>query len=286
MMEKKIKNVLSLFDGISCGYLALKRAGIQFENYYASEIDDKCIMVSKSNFPDIFHLGDVEKLDLDSLPKFDLIIAGSPCQGISLAANNDKLSDPRSKLFFNFVEIIKKLKPKFWFLENVYADIESLSIMSEELNCYPISINSNMVSAQNRDRLYWSNFNFTKPIDKNIYLEDILETKEYLYPCAIRTRNYNGKKQGVLEVRTVDCNKANCLTTVFKDSMLTINKPGKYEDGYKQKYRKFSRIEICRLQTLPDDYFPDTISYTEILKMSANCWTIDVIAHIFGCFPL
>ena len=170
-------NVLSLFDGMSCGQIALKKLGAKVDNYYASEIDKYAISIAEKNFPNTVHLGDVTKIT--SVPynvKIDLLIGGSPCQGFSKSGNRLNFDDPRSKLFFEFVRILKLVKPKYFMLENVVMNKESRDIISKYLGVEPIEINSNLVSAQSRRRLYWTNIpNVTIPEDKGIVIRDILE---------------------------------------------------------------------------------------------------------------
>lgn len=174
-------NVLSLFDGISCGRIALERAGIKVNNYYSSEIDKYAIKISKANYPDIVQLGDVTKWcewDID-WAGIDLLIGGSPCQGFSFAGKQLAFNDPRSKLFFVYVDIlnhIRRVKPGVKFmLENVKMKKEYLDVISEQLGVEPVFINSALVSAQNRQRYYWANWEFEQPVDKGIVLADILE---------------------------------------------------------------------------------------------------------------
>jgi len=150
----RLRNVLGLFDGISCGQLALNRAGIKFDNYYASEIDKYPISVTQKNFPETIQLGNILDWKSWDLENIDLIIGGSPCQGFSLAGQRLNFDDDRSKLFFEFVEIIKHYKPKYWLLENVKMRKDVEKAISSELGIEPILINSGLVSAQSRDRLY------------------------------------------------------------------------------------------------------------------------------------
>ena len=172
----KLKNVLGLFDGISCGQLALERAGVTYENYYASEIDKYAMAVTQRHYPDTIQLGDINKWEDWNLPSIDLLIGGSPCQGFSFAGKQLNFEDPRSKLFFEYVKVLKHHKPKYFLLENVRMKKEFQDIISEYLGVQPIAINSNLVSAQNRYRLYWTNIpNITQPEDKGILLKDILE---------------------------------------------------------------------------------------------------------------
>jgi len=177
-------NVLSLFDGMSCGQLALKRSGITVDKYYASEIDKYAISIAKKNFPNTIHLGDVTKIDISKLDRIDMIIGGSPCQSFSNASMTKlNFEDPRGKLFFEFVKLVQELKPKYFLLENVKMKKEWQDVISFHLGVEPIEINSSLVSAQHRRRLYWTNIGklensyslLTQPRDKNIMLKDILE---------------------------------------------------------------------------------------------------------------
>ena len=189
-------NVLSLFDGMSCGRIALERCGFKVDNYFASEIDKFAITVAKANYPDTVHLGDVTSIktrddhimyfdgdDVDTptlmkirQAKIDILIGGSPCQGFSFAGKQLNFDDPRSKLFFEYVRLLRELKPKYFLLENVNMKQEYQDIISSLLGVEPIRINSNLVSAQNRDRLYWTNIPvLNPPRDRNIMLKDILE---------------------------------------------------------------------------------------------------------------
>jgi len=169
-------NVLSLFDGMSCGMIALDRLGIKVDNYYASEIDKYAIQVSQANYPDIIQVGDITKLDLSTLPKIDLVMGGSPCQGFSFAGKQLAFDDPRSALFFEFVKCVDTLKPKYFLLENVRMKKEYLDIISEYMGVEPIFINSSLVSAQSRQRYYWTNIpNVEQPKERGIVLRDILE---------------------------------------------------------------------------------------------------------------
>lgn len=169
-------NVLSLFDGMSCGQIALQRAGIKVENYFASEIDKHAIQVTQHNYPNTIQIGDVTKVKVSDLPKIDLLIGGSPCQGFSFAGKQLNFDDPRSKLFFEFVRLLKETKAKYFLLENVLMKKEYEQIITDHLGVEPIFINSALVSAQNRKRLYWTNIpNVTEPKDKGITWGDVRE---------------------------------------------------------------------------------------------------------------
>lgn len=170
--------VLSLFDGISCGRVALQRANIPVEKYYASEIDKYAIKVTQKNWPDTIQLGDVKNVWARNLPKIDLLIGGSPCQDLSIAKNDrEGLKGKRSSLFWHYVRLLRTCKPKWFLLENVASmPKEAKEIITREMGVEPILINSALVSAQQRKRLYWTNIpNITQPEDKWIVLKDILE---------------------------------------------------------------------------------------------------------------
>ena len=169
-------NVLSLFDGMSCGQIALDQLNIKVDNYYAAEIDKYAMQIAKKNYPNTIHLGDVTSVYAQDLPQIDLLMGGSPCQGFSFAGKQLNFDDPRSALFFEFVRLLKECKPKYFLLENVRMKKEYQNIISEHLGVEPIMINSALVSAQNRVRLYWTNIpNITQPKDRGIKLIDIFE---------------------------------------------------------------------------------------------------------------
>lgn len=210
-------NVLSLFDGISCGQVALERAGIQVDKYYASEIDKYAIQVTQKNHPNTIQLGDVKNIKGNELPKIDLLIGGSPCQGFSFAGKQLNFEDPRSGLFFEYVRILKEVKPKYFLLENVKMKKEYQDIISGMLGVEPIEINSSLVSAQNRKRLYWTNIpNVELPEDKGILLKDIVHEQfnEILFDTNINSFNVNPSGKGMNgNVYSVNNSKSNTLTT-------------------------------------------------------------------------
>ena len=161
---------------MSCGQIALERAGIKVNNYFASEIDKYAIQVAKHNYPNIQHIGDVTQVKANELPKIDLLIGGSPCQGFSFAGKQLNFDDPRSKLFFEFVRLLKECTPKYFLLENVKMKKEYEDIITEYLGVKPIAINSELFSAQDRKRIYWTNINFKElPNENKLIVEDILE---------------------------------------------------------------------------------------------------------------
>ena len=244
-------NVLSLIDGMSCGQLALQRIGAKVNNYFASEIDPYAIKIAKKNFPNMMHVGDVtnvmkgipiDKVKDDCLlemmaTEIDLILAGSPCQGFSFAGKQLNFDDPRSKLFFEFIRIVNNIntrkaqlgKPQVKFLlENVRMKKESQDVITKALGVEPILINSALVSAQNRNRLYWTNIpNVTQPQDKGIVLSDILEDLPFDEPPNYLKGKWCGRVRGDL-VKSVDDDKAHCLTaSMWKGQIPTFVKSKK-----------------------------------------------------------
>lgn len=301
--------VLSLFDGICCGHLALERAGIKIDSYDAYEIEPNAIKATQANFPDVVHHGDVTKEDFTKYKgKIDLLIGGSPCTQLSVAGNGQGLKGAQSKLFYDYARALEEAQPKYFLLENVIMKKEWEDIITNILGVEPIEINSSLVSAQNRRRLYWTNIpNVTLPKDKNITLADILEDIEFPNPAAIRGRRLNkativgrrldenGHRQDYdktipitqcLEVRASNTDKSNCLTTVDKDNVLTPLPVGRYPDAFKNglPFRYYTTKEMCRLQTVPDDFL-NMIPDSAARKALGNGWTVDVIAHIFSFLP-
>jgi site-specific DNA-cytosine methylase len=302
-------NVLSCFDGISCGRIALERAGVQIDNYYSSEIDKYAIQVSKKNYPHIIQLGDITAWETWDLPFINLLIGGSPCQGFSIAGAGLNFDDPRSKLFFTFVDILnhyRKINPKLLFLlENVKMKKEWRDIISSYLEVEPIEINSTLVSAQNRERLYWTNIpGITQPIDKHIILSNIIETgisdreKSYCidanYFKGGNPKSYfdKGRRQLIFENEPIILHNVyggfkERKPRVFIEKAPTIRTAagGGHIPSVVTRsevfYRKLTPIECERLQTLPDNY-TEGISNTQRYKCLGNGWTVDVISHLFS----
>ena len=267
-------NVLSIFDGCSMARLALERAGIPSKQYFASEIDKYAIQISRKNYPDIIHVGDVEYVGkTNDSPNFDLLIGGSPCQGFSFAGKQLNFDDPRSKLFFEYVRILKEFKPKYFLLENVRMKKQYQDIISEHLGVEPIAINSNLVSAQNRYRLYWTNIPVESlPEDKGIMLKDILldDAQE-----PMLSNIYGGFKE---KKPRVHFDKSVTIRTASGGGHIpSVTLRNHAFDG--SKHRKLTPVECERLQTLPDNY-TEGISNTQRYKMIGNGFTVDVVAHI------
>lgn len=300
-------NVVSLFDGISCGMLALIKSGIKVENYIAYEIDKYAIQISKKNFPTIIHNGNVVNADFYKYAGFDLLIGGSPCQDLSIAKTNRQgLLGSRSSLFFEYVKALNIIKPKYFLFENVASmSKENKDIISKCLGVEPIMINSALVSAQQRKRLYWTNIpNITQPIDKHIYLKDVLENgiaftdKSYCLTARYQGAQFENtviKRQRSMvaqPIRIGQLNKGGQGQKIYsvkgKSVSLTSNgggqgaKTGLYKidlpDG-DYIVRKLTPLECERLQTLPDKY-TECVSNTQRYKCIGNAWTVDVIAHI------
>ena len=221
-------NVLSLFDGMSCGQLALQRADIDVENYFACEIDKYAMQITQKNFPNTIQLGDVTTANHYFDKDVDLLMGGSPCQGFSFAGHQLNFDDPRSKLFFEFVKAKDAVKPKYFLLENVRMKKESQDVITKYLGVEPIAINSALMSAQNRNRLYWTNIpNVTQPHDKGIVLSDILEDLPFDEAPNYLKGTWCGRVRGDL-VKSVDDAKANCLTaSMYKGQIPTFVKSKK-----------------------------------------------------------
>lgn len=257
---------------MSCGQLALQRAGIHYDNYFASEIDKYAMQITKKNFPDTIHIGNVTKVKGSDLPKIDLLIGGSPCQGFSFAGKMLNFEDPRSALFFEFVRLLHECKPKYFLLENVKMKKESELVITQALNCYPIEINSALVSAQNRRRLYWTNINSTHTDLFGCMIPGIEQPEvDEKYNLGNIAREYLLRHYGEL-VKGLD----------RKSKALMAN----YSYGLCDEYiydgnsiRRLTPIECERLQTVPDNYTAG-VSGPQRYKMLGNGWTVDVIAHI------
>jgi DNA (cytosine-5)-methyltransferase 3A len=344
---------------MSCGQIALNRVGIKYDNYFASEIDKHSIKVTQHNYPNTIQLGDITSIKGSDLPTITLMCGGSPCQNLSFAGKMNGMStkdkyeivsleqylelkekgyefDGQSYLFWEYVRLLNEVKPKYFLLENVKMLKKWENIISNVLGVEPIEINSTLVSAQNRRRLYWTNIpNVQQPIDKEINLKDIIVddifnlkmtndekidslTKSYGSDIVVNEDDVvtlyanNGKKVNIdlsndvpfsfYETRTeegkemrrkirietgrdstprskeykmykpIKTHKGNCL--------VTVESPLDYIVDTNWNYRKLHRIEMERLQTVPNGY-TNVVSDSQARKMLGNGWTVDVIAHIF-----
>lgn len=296
-------NVLSLFDGISCGQVAFERIGIKFDGvkdkYFASEIDTDAIKVTQHNYPNTIQIGDIFNLDYNSLPKIDIIIGGSPCTFWSISKSNREITKEGMgyKLFHEYSKVIDILKPKYFLYENNFSIHENIQkIIAEELGVDLVCINSALLSAQKRLRLYGTNIPFDKNIaDRQLCVEDILQdvqideglnnlvnftkdnpTEKVNKLYRIGTIGKGGQGERVYSIRGKCCN-------------LTANgggrgaKTGLYQDKY-GNIRKLTPVEAERAQTLPDNY-TSILSKGKRYKGIGNGWTVDIIAHILSGIP-
>jgi len=303
--------VLSLFDGISCARVALERAGIPVEAYYASEIDKYAVQVSQKNYPSIVHVGDVKSINKEVRKeyltvwdeKIDLLIGGSPCQDLSIAKKDRKgLDGERSGLFWEYVRILKEVKPKYFILENVASmPKEAKAIITEALGVEPIMINASLVSAQNRKRLFWTNIpNVTLPEDRGILLKDVLENgdtdrlKSYCidanYFKGTNLEQYLKKARRQVIFNYSSSQRVNRVEDRFYESgnkkSHTLTSSGgsrhkSFTGVYDNEIRKLTPIECERLQGLPDNY-TEGISNTQRYKCLGNAFNVDVVAHILS----
>lgn len=296
-------NVLSLFDGMSCGRIALERAGIQVDNYFASEVDKYAIKVSKANYPNIIHIGDVTKVKYEQGVLYfeggserihvDLIIGGSPCQDFSYAramGNNGStpsgLNGAKSGLFYEYLRILKELQqenPEIKFLlENVKMKKSSKKSLDDYMQIEGILFDSSLVSFQRRSRYYWTNIKFCLPSDKGISFQSSKEVGDLsfykLNKTPSRERMWNGGKSHTSETKhcanVTNADKVYCLTT--KQDRCPNSGLVEYEDFC----RYLTRGELEAAQTVPYGY-TDCLSYNQAQTVLGNGWTVDVIAHIF-----
>ena len=278
-------NVLSLFDGISCGRLALERAGIRVNKYFASEIDPHAIAVSKARWNDIDHLGDVKDVSFHDLPSIDLILAGSPCQGFSLLGKQMGLDDPRSRLFLEFIRLRQELAPPFWLLENVKMKPAFHARLNEKCGVLSMAINSSLVSAQNRPRLYWFPWDVELPDDKGLVLQDVLEPPATA-DQAMLTKD--GKSCCILTYyRAIGTQKTleHCIHK-RKQTTQVLRGSSRSAKILLEEWRGMTPVEVERLQTLPDGYTDGAgLSDNQRYKALGNCWTVDVIVHILQAMP-
>lgn len=286
-------NVLSLFDGMSCGRIALDRAGIEVDKYYASEIDKYATKVSEANYPDIIRLGDVTKWrdwDID-WASIDLVTGGFPCQAWSMAGKQLGDKDERGMLFWTMLDVMKKVReynPNAHFLiENVKMKKEFEEYITHHTEqalgeVHKILINSALVSAQNRNRYYWTSFECGQPEDWKVTYKDITEDEPVWAPCVVGTsKNRDMRSTG---------DKLGCLTANYFKGVLAAGRPflaspslvGETLASGMVGYRMLTPLECERLQTVPDNYTAH-VSNTQRYKMLGNGWTVDVIAHLLEC---
>lgn len=290
-MQQNGITVLSLFDGISCGRIALERAGIKVDNYFASEIDKHAIKVTQHNYPDTIQLGSVTDIKGSDLPKIDLCIGGSPCQGFSIAGKKLNFDDDRSKLFFEFVRLKNELNPKYFLLENVRMTDDIADAIDELLGVKRIYIDSRNFTGMIRKRYYWTNIPIGEIPTKNVSIEDLLDnepfdrdlnffldrtkyepTASYDGIITINPRDNNGK-QTWQRGRVYDI-KGSCPTICASLFDLNITKDHK-------TWRKLTINECEKLQGVPKDY-TSIVSKNERGKQLGNGWNVDTVAFIFS----
>lgn len=270
-------NVLSLFDGMSCGQIALDKLGIKVNKYFASEIKKSAIEVTQHNYPNTIQLGDVTKIKSKDLPKIDLLIGGSPCQDFSRANKERKgVEGEKSSLFFEYIRLLKECKPKYFLLENVIMSDYNYWFICNELNCEPVRLCGSLVSGALRDRLYWTNIppfsydltgrlisQITTPKDKLITLSSILDSgyvKTRKHTC-LNTGSGNGGKQKYLIHRN---NTTGMITLI-------------YEDDY---VRTVNQNEMEQLHNIPKGY-TSIVNQKKAGDLIGDGWTVDIVKHIF-----
>jgi DNA (cytosine-5)-methyltransferase 3A len=301
-------NVVSLFDGMSCGQIALNKLGIKKYKYFASEIDKAAIKVAQDNYPNTIQLGDVTKIDFFNFNnKVDLLIAGSPCQDFSLAGkqmgmvtkNNINVTtldqylelknigfefDGESYLFWEFVNAKNIINPKYWLLENVAMSEYNENIINNALNVKAIKINSSLVSCQNRPRMYWTNIpNIELPEDKKIYFNSIFQktlTDDELKDVKIIGKGLNKFNQIKYTTNLFDVSSLpKKLPALLKSQAKKATNSIAFKDC--DNYRYLTRTEAEISQTVPIGY-TKAATYNESVGMLGNGWTVDVIVHIFS----
>ena len=273
-------NVLSLFDGMSCGQIALERAGLAVDTYYASEIDQPAINVCLDNYPNTVQLGDVTKIDtLDLPPNIDLLLAGSPCQGFSFMGKQLAFDDPRSSLYFEFLRIKNEIGPEYFLLENVHMKQEFQDVITDHLGVAPIAINSAVLCAASRPRLYWTNIpdiSSPEPVCAKPY--DIIDWGD-LTPNSDSWHTWWELKHEYQLSKRYSCFLNDAPKAVCQTARQFANWSGNLVRLMDGVHRFANRIECERLQTLPENY-TRAASKTQAYKMIGNGWTVDVIAHI------
>ena len=299
--------VLSLFDGMSCGQIALNQSGLEVERYFASEIKPHAIKCTQHNFPDTIQIGDVCKISYRDgilttengdfeVGKIDLLIGGSPCQGFSRAGKELNFNDERSKLFFEYARILKEVNPTYFLLENVVMRKEYSDVITDILGVTPIMINSALVSAQERKRLYWTNIQGIKqPEDRNIYLCDVVnfksetplkeniidEIRKYTkrdFDVSIdkngniRPHRKDKRKSGISEIGTL--RNPNCKSV----TIIKSHAPKTYKSPF--EIYELNRNECEQLQNVSMNY-TIPVSEKQAKDLLGDGWTVEVIKHIF-----
>ena len=294
--------VLSLFDGISCGRLALQKLGIEVDEYYACEIKSHAVKITQENFPNTIQLGDVTKLKGNDLPKIDLIVGGSPCQSFSGAMKNRTGLEGKSGLFFEYVRVLNEVNPKYFLLENVASmKREDKDFISKTLGVEPIMIDSALLSGQLRKRLYWTNIQgITQPKDRGILLQSILKsgyTDRNKSRCLLESDSRPLSTPLKMFHRYYS---TGFTTLIFKDKQHYLDCVEHYNINYKglsalqiditskevdnsvyAGLRYLNQEELEELQTVPKGY-TSSVSRNEAACVLGDGWTVDVISQILS----
>jgi DNA (cytosine-5)-methyltransferase 3A len=278
-------NVLSLFDGMSCGQIALNNLGIKIDNYFASEIKKHAIQCTFDNFPNTKHIGDVTKVNGYDLPKIDLLIGGSPCQDFSRANSvRDGLKGIKSMLFYEYIRLLKETKPKYYLLENVIMDDLGYNTISELLGTEPVRLCGSKVSAALRDRLYWTNIGpeyrdlfgnrksaIPQPRDKKISLNSILEygySDKKKHTCLNTSSGYQSPNQKYLINRN---NTTGMITLIYTDESMDVSKGVRF----------CTQNELEMLHNIPKGYTRN-LTKVQAGNLIGDGWTIGIIEHILS----
>lgn len=294
--------VLSLFDGISCGQLALKRAGIKVKKYYASEIKKIAIKVTMEHFPDTVQIGDIEKVRYNRETKelitengvyqtegIDLVIGGSPCRNFSIARVSmgtkeiEGLKGDKSKLFYEYLRILREVQPKYFLLENVKMKKASENELNQYMGVNGLHINSELVTFAKRPRIYWTNIQGVKaPEDKKINFQDFKDTDpEYCKDFKVKRTPSRERMWNSGKGRETESNCEN-ITNAEKIGCITRKQDRCPNSGlieFKDFCRYLTRREIELAQTLPIGY-TDSLTYNQMQDVCGDGWTVDVITHI------
>jgi DNA (cytosine-5)-methyltransferase 3A len=274
MVMNKGINVLSLFDGISSGRLALNQLGVTVDNYYACEIDPYAIKIAQKNFPNTIQLGDVTTLDTSKLPDIQILIGGSPCQSFSVAGDGSGF-DGKSKLFWEYVRILKEVNPKYFLLENVKMKKEWEDVITNEMGVTPLVINSKHFGAQYRVRLFWTNI----PVDMDMIPYNTTTIGDIL------TETYSDKTvedtpRNLRHERVLSDKSLTCTATMYKgagnNGMSLVRRPEQIDN----KLSVLNVTEVERLMNIPEGY-TEGVSNTQRYKALGNGWDIEVIKFIF-----
>ena len=277
-------NVLSLFDGMSCGQIALNKANIKYDNYFASEIKKHAIETTQLNYPKTIQLGDITKIKASDLPKIDLLIGGSPCQDFSSVNRERKgLQGLKSNLFFEYMRLLKETNPKYYLLENVQMIPEHFAILCNYMGTYPFETCGSLVSGENRRRLFWTNI--------GPYYYDLFEFRHCDIP---QPKNKNIYLQSVLTSGYTDLKKACCLRLTDSISKDIVKAKHRYnirgfetiifdspDYDFKKGYRPLNQIELERLHNIPEGYTKN-LNVKKAHDLIGDGWTVDIIVHIFS----